>query len=155
MLQRIFAGQLLLIIAGFSHTAHAEPIDLARELVQLSQGETVLNQMFETLTPQIMGLALNKNPDLSDEKKAKIEGILLEELQVAVPEFLEETAKIYARNFTEAELQDVIDFYNSPTGSKFQQLAPQLMQESMVHGQALGQTVGTRAVERLRADGDL
>ena len=62
-----------------------------------------------------------------------------EELDKAIPEFLEQTAKIYAAKFTESELQDVIDFYESPTGKKFQQLAPELMQESMKHGQTLGQ----------------
>jgi len=155
MLKQVFAGQLVLMTMGFAPTASAEPLDLARRLVQVSQGELVVQQMFDALIPQIMGLALNKDPDLGDEKKAKINRVMLEELNTAIPDFLEQTAKIYAQHFSEAELQDGIEFYESPTGKKFQQLAPVLMQESMAHGQALGQAVGTRAIERLRADGDL
>lgn len=155
MLKRIFAGHLMCLIIGFPAAASAEPIELARQLVQVSQGETIMQQMFDALTPQIMSMALGKDPNLSAEKRAKIEGVMKAELDAAVPEFLEQTAKIYASNFTESELQDVIDFYESPTGKKFQEIAPQLMQESMSHGQAMGQQVGTRAIERLKADGDL
>jgi len=154
-MKRVFACHLMCLVVGLPHVAFAESMELARRLVEVSQGETIMQQMFNALTPQIMSLALNKDPNLNDEKKAKIEGVMKEELDAAIPEFLEQTAKIYASNFTEDELQDVIAFYESPTGKKFQGLAPQLMQESMQHGQALGQNVGQRAIERLKADGDL
>lgn len=155
MLERFFACHLICLIIGAPVAAFAEPIDLARRLVEVSQGGTMMQQLFDALTPQIMSMAASKDPNLSDEKRTRIEGVMRQELDAAIPEFLEQTAKIYAGNFTEGELQDVIDFYESPTGKKFQKLAPQLMQESMTHGQAMGQTVGKRALERLKADGDL
>ena len=38
---------------------------------------------------------------------------------------------LYAKNFTEAQLQDMIDFYNTPTGQHTIAVMPQLVQDSM------------------------
>ncbi len=154
-MKRFVACHLMCLLIGLPHAAFADSMELARRLVEMSQGETIVQQMFDALTPQIMSLALSKDSDLSDEKKSRIEEVMKQELDAAVPGFMEQTAKIYASNFTASELQDVIAFYESPTGKKFQELVPQLMQESMKHGQALGENVGQRAIERLKADGDL
>ena len=52
-------------------------------------------------------------------------------------DFVGKSAQIYARAFTDAELRDAIAFFNSPTGQKFLDKQPQLMQEGAVLGQAL------------------
>ena len=38
---------------------------------------------------------------------------------------------LYAKNFSEAQLQDMIDFYNTPTGQHTIAVMPQLVQDSM------------------------
>lgn len=155
MIRRTVMCFFLCVITGASVAAVAEPIDQARRLVVLSQGAVTGKQVLDAMLPQIMTMALSKDPDLSDEKKTRIGKVMQEEFDAAIPELLEQTAQIYASNFTEEELQDVIDFYESPTGKKFQKLTPEIMQESLKYGQTWGQAVGTRAMERLRADGDL
>lgn len=52
-------------------------------------------------------------------------------------DFVGKSAQIYARAFTDAELRDAIAFFNSPTGQKFLDKQPQLMQEGAVLGQSL------------------
>ena len=46
-------------------------------------------------------------------------------------------ADIYARNYTKSELQDILDFYNSPTGKKSLRLMPKIAAESMAITQNL------------------
>ena len=62
MMKRFVACQLICLIVGLPQAASAEPMDLARRLVQVSQGETMTQQMFDVLTPQIMSIALGKGP---------------------------------------------------------------------------------------------
>ncbi|MGI9493641.1 MAG: DUF2059 domain-containing protein [Geminicoccaceae bacterium] len=155
MLKRVFACHLLCVIVGLPHAATAEPIELARQLIQLSQKKTSAKQLFDAMIPHLTSMALSQNSNLNEEEIAKFKSIMQEELYAAIPEFLELNAKTYASKFTESELQDVIDFYESPTGRKFQELAPELAQESIKHGQVIGIRVGERAAERLKADGDL
>jgi len=46
--------------------------------------------------------------------------------------FKDVTAKMYAKIFTEAELNQLIDFYNSPIGKKITSSTPELMQNMML-----------------------
>jgi len=46
--------------------------------------------------------------------------------------FRESSVKMYAEMFTEAELKQLIDFYNSPLGKKVISKIPELMQNLML-----------------------
>jgi hypothetical protein len=72
-------------------------------------------------------------------------------------EILDKIAALYARRFAPAELREVAQFYRGPTGQKFVQQLPGIMQESMTIGQQFGQQIGSelqqRMMEELRAKG--
>src|SRR6478609_7895504 len=74
-----------------------------------------------------------------------------------VREIIEQVAALYARNFTAAELNEVVAFYRGPTGQKFIQKLPLITQESMVIGQRFGQSIAaelrSRIVDELRKRG--
>jgi hypothetical protein len=74
-----------------------------------------------------------------------------------VNEIIDEVIAIYARNFTADELREVTAFYRGPTGQKFLQKQPVILQDSMAVGQKFGQSVATemqnRIVEELRKRG--
>ena len=61
-------------------------------------------------------------------------------------------ADIYARHYTKSELQDILDFYNSPTGKKSLQLMPKIMAESMAITQNLMKS-HQEELEQLRKKG--
>ena len=67
------------------------------------------------------GMVAAMNKTLNDPK-------LMEELET-------ETMAIYARNFSEDEMQQIIAFYRSPIGAKMLATMPKLMQESMMASQ--------------------
>ena len=74
-----------------------------------------------------------------------------------VTEIIDEITALYARNFTPEELREVAAFYRGPTGQKFLQKQPVILQDSMAIGQKFGQSVATemqsRIVEELRKRG--
>jgi hypothetical protein len=45
-------------------------------------------------------------------------------------------AELYTKNFTEQELREIVDFYNTPTGKKAVEKLPALLQEAMKDGMA-------------------
>jgi len=51
----------------------------------------------------------------------------------------DQMAALYAQNFTEKELRDLVAFYNTPTGRKFVQVQPLLTQKGMEIGQQMVQ----------------
>lgn len=50
--------------------------------------------------------------------------------------------KVYDRNFTTAEVQGMIAFYESPIGKRFLEIQPTLVREGMVMGQEWGSRIG-------------
>jgi hypothetical protein len=83
--------------------------------------------------------------------------LMLDSMNARVNEIIDQVAALYARNFTAAELNEVVAFYRGPTGQKFIQKLPLITQESMVIGQRFGQSIGAeirgRIVEELRKRG--
>jgi hypothetical protein len=73
--------------------------------------------------------------------------------EVKPAEMEELVVPIYARHFSEAELQGLIDFYSSPLGRKVIGEMPGVMQESMAAGQTWGRELGERVVSRAKAKG--
>ncbi len=55
---------------------------------------------------------------------------------------------IYKKHFTEEDLRQIIQFYNSPVGKKTIQQMPQIMQESIAVGQQWGQELGKKVIEK-------
>jgi uncharacterized protein len=57
---------------------------------------------------------------------------------------------IYAKHFTEEEIQEAIKFYKSPAGRKMIQEQPQVMQESMAVGQEWGRKLAEKVMEKAK-----
>ncbi|MFA9195800.1 DUF2059 domain-containing protein [Flavobacterium sp. FBOR7N2.3] len=62
---------------------------------------------------------------------------------------------IYDKHYTESDIDQLIAFYNSPIGKKMISTMPQVIQESMVVGQAWGKQIGEKVLEQLKAKGHL
>ena len=62
---------------------------------------------------------------------------------------------IYAKHFTDSDIQELIKFYESPVGKKLVASLPQVTQEAMAAGQQWGQNVARKVQERLKAKGYL
>ncbi|MEL6672065.1 MAG: DUF2059 domain-containing protein [Bacteroidota bacterium] len=83
---------------------------------------------------------------LSDEEW----DVLAEELMGAsVDDLVELLVPVYQNHLTEADLQSIIEFYQSPVGKKLSVKTPLLAQESMQAGQAWGYKLGQRVAEKL------
>jgi hypothetical protein len=117
-------------------------LEQARALTAIEVESGALDDMLDEgavlareATADMLMLELEREP--SQEDLARLEAVM----RAGLAEFLtaelwqETVAKVYAENFTAAELQETVTFYASPVGRKI-----------LSHGQVLDQAVG-EAVE--------
>ena len=69
---------------------------------------------------------------------------------VAKGGFIDLIIPVYAKHFTNEELDGLIAFYESPVGAKTVRVMPQITREAMQIGQAWGQSLGPTIVERVK-----
>lgn len=80
------------------------------------------------------------------ELKGKFQSTSLDELVLML-------APIYQKHLTESDLNDIIAFYQTPTGKKYALHTPLIMQESMVVGQEWGTKIGQQFLETMKERG--
>ena len=100
-------------------------LEQARALTALEVESGALDGMLDEgaalarqATADMLMIELEREP--SEEDLAKLEGVMRAGLaEFLTPELWQGTvAKVYAENFTAAELQETVAFYTSPTGLK-------------------------------------
>lgn len=161
-------------LAAAALTAHgAEPVDPATAkavkelLVQMKFREQMANglQRAYASLPQVMLKAqtdrINNNPKLTDDQKKAELAIVSNDIPKTVmnaqrmisdpklaDEVMDEVVPLYARQFTLAELNEIIAFYKTPTAAKMQKLLPQITQEANQATQALLKARFAKLVEQ-------
>jgi len=126
---------IAIALAGFIPTAHgqqpsAASIQVAKQLIAVTGATAVFNPLIAGVVEQAKILFLQQNPALAkdlNEVAAKIRT----DLQPRFSEISDEVAKLYAANFTEQELKDVLAFYQSPSGKKLLTTQPKVIDASM------------------------
>ena len=73
--------------------------------------------------------------------------------EVNVEELTSLIIPIYDKNYSDEDINQLIQFYQSPLGKKVISSMPQIMQESMQAGQVWGEKIGTKVVENLKDKG--
>jgi hypothetical protein len=96
-----------------------------------------------------MQLLRAANPEQGAAVSRVVDEFVLPELRQRIPEFLQVMAVLYAQNFTAAELDEVRQFYRTPTGQKFLQKQTPMALESQRLGAIWGQRAAMDAFKRI------
>lgn len=114
-----------------------------RKLLQLTRASQMAMQMMDQMAGQLRPMF----PSVPDKfwtdffKEAKPDDLV----NRIVP--------IYGKHLSEAEINELIKFYESPIGKKLVSVQPLIMQESAAVGQVWGRELGERVVKRLQEQG--
>ncbi len=150
----VAAALFLGLIAGAASAQKAPTpaqVELARQIINTS-GEV---HALDPLIPSVMQAAytnfVQQNPDLQKP--------LVETMQALQPEFMQKQAEVadmmanaYASHFTEAELKEILAFYNTPTGKKMVGELPKVMQQSLASAREYGNKLSEQLVVRIREE---
>lgn len=128
---------MLVIAALVAPVCRADDsLDLAGKFLDLSGTESFIQQTFESgLKPSLDQMRTKGAPnDLVESIHDEAKNYFLENFKWE--EMRPQLAKLYTAAFTEAELKEIIAFYETPTGQKTLAKLPTLTQQSMVMAMA-------------------
>ncbi|WP_108395805.1 DUF2059 domain-containing protein [Devosia submarina] len=94
-----------------------EQLALARKYVDLTDRAAVFETTMVEIAIGSMRQIVQQNPEISEQTNTAI-GKVLEEFRGRKSELLDQFARVYAVRFTIPELQEIVAFYESPTGQK-------------------------------------
>ena len=90
----------------------------------------VFNPLIAGVVEQAKLLFLQQNPGLAKDLN-EVAAKMRTDLQPRFNELNDEVARLYATNFTEQELKDILAFYQSPAGKKLLVTQPKVIDASM------------------------
>jgi uncharacterized protein len=133
-------------------------VSVAFAFSQTSDYQVTLKKMFEVSGSQgayksaIMQMftMFKQNANVPQEVWNDMEK---EFLATSMDELVKMLTPVYEKHLTKADLQKLIDFYQTPVGVKFAEKTPLIMQESMQVGQEWGMKIGQQFQEKLKAKG--
>ena len=121
----------------FSLQAQAEPATRAtiEKFLQVTEAANMMDQAYQNMdqmTAQMLassGLDVAKDPQVQKDMQ---EMNALVRAEMSWDKLEEPLIALYGNVFSEAELQDIIEFYQSPAGQKMLKRQPELIQGTMV-----------------------
>ena len=94
-----------------------EQLELARKYIDLTDRSAIYETTLVEIAIGTMRQIVQQNPEIMDETDAAV-GKVLEEYKERKGELLDQFARVYAVRFTVEELQEIVAFYETPTGKK-------------------------------------
>jgi uncharacterized protein len=122
-----------------------------RKLMALTGVEQLSGQMVNNLEPGMKASLTQAFPP--GEYRAQLVDLFLAKLRGKISVAVVELAvPIYDKYFSDAELRELLTFYETPIGKKTITVMPQLMTELMTSSQQLGQQLGRDSLAEVLAE---
>lgn len=150
------AGALMVALFGFASVAQAQApsanhMKLARQVVEIQGSHRSFDGAIPTILTQIYNQFVQQNPDLDKEISGALRA-MLPDFEKRKDEIAGVLARVYAEKFTEAELKDILAFYDSPTGKKFVGASADIGKQSMGKLQEWSGKLNKDVTDRLKAE---
>lgn len=125
-----------------------EYVATLKKMMTVSNSDATVKAMI----PQMFAMMKQQLPNVPTEFWDAMEK---EMVVSAANDFAEMLAPIYNKHLTQADLEGIIKFYETPVGKKMAAAQPYIASESMKVGQQWGMKIGTKVQEALKAKGYL
>ncbi|HVV62247.1 MAG TPA: DUF2059 domain-containing protein [Pseudolabrys sp.] len=144
-----------LIALGSPVSAQQQPspaaIATAKEIITLTGATNLFTPIVPGVVEQAKILFLQQNPALGNDLNA-VAADLRTQLTPRLSEVTDEVAKLYATNFSEKELKDLLAFYKSPLGSKLIKDQPIIAEASVRFAQNWANKLSEEVMTMMRAE---
>ena len=125
----------------------ADQMALATQVVQAFGIQQVADAAMDGLRMVLVQSLAARNKQPQDKVSAIVDAVLVPDLRALEPQFLASVAVSYGHAFTTDELQQILAFYQTPTGAKLAALIPSLTQQMVVAGHAWIQQAATQVLQ--------
>ena len=132
-----------------SNAVPAAAIAAAKEILMLKNAQAVYQGAVISTIQNVKNSLLQSNINLQRDIE-EISLKLARDLAGKESEIANGMAIIYATNFSEQELRDLLTFYKSPLGKKSLELEPKSIEESLIYMRNWGDDLAVEINERFR-----
>lgn len=144
----------LALLLTLSTPALAAEVDPAKakqiqQLMELTGAQNLGQQFGKIMTAQIYQVLRAAKPETPERAFLVIEEETNNLMEQESPALLASLVPIYDQHFSEAELKKLVAFYQTDLGKKTIAVMPMVMKESVAAGQAWGQAMAPKLMERL------
>jgi hypothetical protein len=105
----------------------AHSVELARKLFGEMHMDQLMGNMIHQMAPAMIEQSRKRNPNLSATDAQVISDAMAGSMDDLMKKMTERSIPLYASTFSEKELQDLVNFYDSPTGQAVLAKMPVLM----------------------------
>ena len=113
----VTAGMIGLVAPAVAQEVAPEQLALARKYIDLTDRGGVYEVTIVETGVETMQQIVQQNPEIIDQTNAAITKVI-EEYRGSKGELLDQFARVYALRFSAEELQQIVAFYETPTGQK-------------------------------------
>lgn len=150
------AGMIAVFVLGAAFAANAQApsanqLKLARQVVDTSGAAKSFDSVIPQIFQQVYATYTQQNPDLSKEIAGAMQG-LIPEFDKRKEEIAVIVSRSFADKFSEAELNDILAFYNSPTGKKLVGEHSEILRDAFGKTQEWGGKLSQQLVDRLKEE---
>jgi hypothetical protein len=93
-----------------------EALDLTRRYFAAANMDQKVQASLRVLTPSLIEQMARKNPQLTQPQREKLREAAIEAERQAATSMVERLVPAFAESFSEAELKEIVAFYESPAG---------------------------------------
>lgn len=155
-LQRAARPAAVAMLLAFGPAAHAEQppagsVAAAKQLIAATGATAMFNPLIAGVVEQAKLLFLQQDPALAGDLNV-IAAKMRTDLQPRFGEITDEVAVLYAKNFTEPELKEILAFYKTPTGQKLLKTQPNIIGSSMDFARNWANKLSEEVVVKMREE---
>ena len=137
----LFLAAFFLLTFG-AQAQSAEFKASVRKLMAVSGSDATLKMIPE----QILSMIEQQAPALPESVKVEIQAMFSEE---ALLSLMDRMVPIYAKYYTQQDMDDLIAFYDTPLGKKLSTVQPQITLESMSVAQQWAAEIGQKVASKI------
>jgi uncharacterized protein len=141
----IISLMIVSVTTNFAQTDANYKVSL-KKMLQVAGSE----ESFKVAIKQMFDMYKKQSTNVPDSVWSDFEN---EFLSTSIDQLVDMLAPVYQKHMTEEDLKKIIKFYQTPTGKKYAEKTPLIMQESMEVGQQWGMKMGQVFQEKLKAKG--
>ena len=137
----LFLAAFVLLTFG-AQAQSAEFMASVRKLMAVSGSDATLKMIPE----QILSMIEQQAPALPESVKVEIQAMFSEEALLLL---MDRMVPIYAKYYTQQDMDDLIAFYDTPLGKKLSTVQPQITLESMSVAQQWAAEIGQKVASKI------
>ena len=156
-LRAIVGLSLIAMLPALVQAAPQQKTDPAKEaairrLIEITGGKKMMDQVVAQMLAQLRPELLKTAPP--GARGQQIVETYLQKFQARASrgELVEQMIPIYDKYFSQADIEGLIQFYQSPLGQRFLQVMPQIVGESTMIGMRWGQKIVQEVQQEMEAE---